>query len=102
MIRTYSEDEKIEYVEEFKKRDVSQSEFCREKSIPESTFRGWLQQEKNMTFGEINLKSHEETRMQETVKRPMIFSGDNIRIELREGFNKEFLRNIVEVMINAN
>ena len=102
MIRTYSEEEKVRYVEEFKERDISQSQFCREKDIAPTTFRDWLRQDKAVTFGEINLKSHEEVKPQEPVKRPMIFSGDNIRIELREGFNKDFLRSIVEVMINAN
>ena len=29
-----------------------------------------------------------------------IFTNDTIRIELREGYDKEFLRSIIEVLIN--
>ena len=34
------------------------------------------------------------------VVKPIIFANENIRIELREGFDKGFLRRIIEVLIN--
>ncbi|MBR2785211.1 MAG: hypothetical protein IKD74_04410 [Clostridia bacterium] len=57
-----------------------------------------------MTFGEINLSQTTSIAETSTIapKKPTIFVSDNIRIELKEGFNKEFLRKIVEVLINDN
>lgn len=107
MLRTYSNEEKTLYLEEFREREISQGEFAREKGIPLTTFRGWLARDTSLAFGEIDISngaknkdSTAQTKIKE--KRPMVFAGSNIRIELREGYDKEFLKNIVEVITSAN
>lgn len=32
--------------------------------------------------------------------KPVIFANENIRIELREGYDKDFLKRIIEVLVN--
>lgn len=107
MLRTYSNEEKTLYLEEFREREISQGEFAREKGIPLTTFRGWLARYTSLAFGEIdisnNVNNEENTAQPKVVeKRPMVFAGSNIRIELREGYDKEFLKSIVEVITSAN
>lgn len=46
-----SENEKKEILEEFKKSNLAIASFARQKSIPESTFRGWLKNEREIDFG---------------------------------------------------
>ena len=41
-VKTYSEEEKMAYVEEFKNSGMGSTTFAREKGIPESTLRTWL------------------------------------------------------------
>lgn len=107
VVREYSKEEKMAYIEEFKASGMSQKRFAKEKGIPDTTLRGWLRLDRAMAFGEIDLKqpiTHVTTT--ETVKQPikktMVFAKEDIRIELKEGFDKEFLKKIVEVLIDAN
>lgn len=106
VIREYSKEEKMAYVEEYKVSGMSQKAFARQKGIPDTTFRGWLRLERAMAFGEIELKPTiapvvTEKTMQ-PVKKTMVFAKDDIRIELKEGFDKELLKKIVEVLIDVN
>ena len=98
--KTYSEQEKIAYVEDFKSSGMTIPNFCRDMDIPETTLRDWLKANKEMKFGQIDLKPSNAEMPKPLVKQPIIFVGENIRIELKEGFNKQFLRKIVEVLIN--
>ena len=101
----YSKEEKIAYVEEFKSSGMSANEYSREKGIPATTFRGWLRLDRALEFGEIDLKSGEIEQISKVVppiRKTMVFAKEDIRIELKEGYDKELLRNIVEVLINAN
>lgn len=100
----YSKDVRLAYVEEFRTSGMSQSAFAKEKDIPPSTFRGWLKEfEEHLNFGEVDLRNQNSFENLRTgIKKTLLFSGENIRIELKEGYNKEFLRNIIEVLINAN
>ena len=104
MSREYAAEEKIAYVEEYENSGMSIAEFAREKRLPASTLRSWLRLNQAMTFGEINLSQTTSITKTATIvpKKPTVFVSDNIRIELREGFNKDFLRRIVEVLINDN
>ena len=75
-------------VEEFKSREISINEFEREKGISSTTFRGWLKQEREAGFGKIKLKPTESNSIpKRIVKLPLKFANENIRIELKEGFN---------------
>lgn len=108
MSREYTLEEKLAYVEEFENSGMKQSQFAREKQIPETTFRGWLRLERAMAFGEINLNQTINTTQSNTmlatrsIRKPIVFANNDIRIELKEGYNKEFLKRIVEVLINDN
>ena len=106
--KEYSKEEKIAYIEEFKESGMTVTSYAREKGIPPTTFRGWLRLERALAFGEIDLKPqfNESPRvalkLNQPVKKTMIFAKDDIRIELKEGFDKNLLKKIVEVLIGVN
>lgn len=104
MAREYGAEEKIAYVEEYENSGMSIAQFAREKQLPSSTLRSWLRLNQAMTFGEINLSQTTSITKSATIvpKKPTVFVSSDIRIELKEGFNKELLRKIVEVLIDDN
>lgn len=93
-----SENEKKEILEEFKKSNLAIASFARQKSIPESTFRGWLKNEREIDFGAINVQ---DSFVLPKPPSTILFNYPNIKIELTEGFNKDLFKTIVEVLINA-
>ncbi len=102
-LREYTQEEKLAYVEEFKTSGMSQKGFAKEKGIPDTTFRGWLKLDRALGFGEICLKpTATNYEVKEPIRKTTIFAREDIRIELKEGFDKQFLRKIVEVLINDN
>ena len=100
MNRQYSEEDKILHVEEFKRAGQNIGEFTRANDIPESTFREWLKKDGDMEFGKIQI-NQSSTSAAKLTRNTMIFVCENIRIELKENFNKDLLKQMVEVMINA-
>ena len=103
VVKEYSKEEKLACIEEYKESGMSITEFSRLRGIPDSTFRGWLKLDRALAFGEIEVKPQSQQVIAPiAVKKTMVFAKDDIRIELKEGFDKEFLKKIVEVMINAN
>ena len=100
-MRTYSEEEKLSHLELFKESGLSVNEYAREKDIPETTLRDWIKVDENVGFGKIDVKSmFGEKNAQPKIRKPTVFVNEKIRIELKEGYSKQFLRNIVEVLIN--
>ena len=97
--RTYEKEEKQAYVEDFKKSGESLARYASEKGIPETTLRGWVKAEKELNFGAIEIKPS-NTVIPKSTKNATVFVCENIRIELKEGFDKNFLRKIIEVLIN--
>ena len=106
-MRIYDEEEKREYVQEFIDSGKSSYSFANEKGIPQTTFKGWIRQYNDAMFGKIELRETREakeassTPIQRPIKNTTIFSCENIRIELKENYNKELLKKIMEVLINA-
>lgn len=102
--RTYTEEEKMKYVAEFKASGMSMNEYAKEVDIPETTLRDWIKVDRELGFGKVNINKplSEVTGITNMVKKPMVFVSENIRVELREGFDKNFLRQIIEVLCNAN
>ena len=92
--RQYSDEEKASHVKKFNQAGVSIKEFAREHDIPESTFRGWL--EKENPFGKIGLNQEKPTVYRS--RQIMAFACENIKIELKEGYDKIFLAQIIEVL----
>ena len=93
MSKVYEEEEKRMYIEAFKARGKNKTAFARENNIPEATFRSWIKDEEYQKFGAIVLN---EDRIQ--IKQSTIFVCENIKIELKEGYNKDLFKKIVEVL----
>lgn len=100
MSKIYSEEEKRTHLDQYKVSGKTKTEYARDNSIAEATFRTWVKEEKLATYGLLEPEVSEEIQTQKIVVKPTIFANENIRIELREGYDKEFLRRIVEVLIN--
>lgn len=100
MSRIYSEEEKRQYLDQYKVSGKTKTEYARSNDIPEATFRAWVKEEAYSNFGVLETSITENDGASVKVVKPIIFASENIRIELREGFDKVFLRNIIEVLIN--
>ena len=99
MARTYSEEEKRVHLDKYKVSGKCKTEYARENDIPEATFRAWIKEENYADFGILEMNESEPEKVVKLVK-PTIFANHNIRIELREGYDKEFLKKIIEVLVN--
>lgn len=97
--RTYEKEEKQAYVEDFKNSGESMSRYAMEKGIPETTLRGWIKEDRELTFGAIEVKPS-NVPLPRIAKSATVFATENIRIELKENFDKVLLQKIVEVLIN--
>ena len=102
MARVYSDEEKEEYLVEYHESGKSKSEFPREKGIPTTTFRRWIDNENRSTYGMIDLNKldKEKQPVMSNVLKPTVFASSKIKIELQEGYDKNLLRSVVEVLIN--
>ncbi|MEG0873580.1 MAG: hypothetical protein RSE57_06545 [Clostridia bacterium] len=96
--KSYCLEEKMSYVEEYKNCNVSLSTFSKENSIPESTLRGWLKEDQDLSFGAIELEQTHTTV--NGVSSKIVFACENIRIELKKNFDKNLFKKIVEVLLN--
>ena len=100
MSRTYSDEEKQQYIEEFKNSGMSQNQFAEETGIPKTTLGGWLKTDEKVGFGEINLKP-KNLDVSRVAKKITVFANETVRIELKEGYNKELVLKMVEVLVNC-
>lgn len=100
-VRTYEKEEKQAYVEDFKQSGETMTRYAMEKGIPKTTLSDWLKEDKNLTFGAIEIKPS-TVPLPRVTKSATIFATENIRIELKENFNKELLKQIVEVLMHVN
>ena len=102
MARIYSDEEKEEYLAEYHESGKSKSEFSREKDIPTTTFRRWIDNENRSTYGMIDLNKldKEKQLVMSNILKPTVFVCSKIKIELQEGYDKNLLRSVVEVLIN--
>lgn len=94
---SYSIEEKEKYLEEFKTSNLSIREFTKNNNIPTSTFRGWLDKEDEIRFGQINISDNNVNIS--APRTTTVFASEYIRIELKHGYNKQFLKNILEVLM---
>ena len=98
-VQTYSEEEKKAIVEDYKKSGLALKTYAKEIGIPESTLRGWIKEDREMSFGAIEVKP--SVTIPKAKNNTMVFVCENIRVELGEDFNKDFFKRIVEVLCNA-
>ncbi len=96
VLRKYTDKEREHYLEEYQNSDLTISQFAREKGIPASTLKGWINKETDIRFGEVQTEENTRTAMPRPNK---VFITENIRIELKYGYNKEFLKRVVEVLM---
>ena len=102
MSRIYDEEEKQKIIKEYETSGMSKAEYAREHGVPETKLGGWIKESNSIAFGELSLDDNKTTRAtMPIVKKPIIFGCENIKIELKEGYDKEFLKRIVEVLTNA-
>lgn len=99
MARIYSDEEKRLHLDQYKVSGKTKTEYARVNDIPEATFRAWIKEENLASYGMLDIGNNDPVT---TVKitKPIIFANENIRIELREGFDKRFLKRIIEVLID--
>ena len=97
MSQIYSEEEKKSHLDRFMVSGKTKTEYARENNIPEATFRAWVKQEQYSMFGEIEVEN-EKSFVKAKIEKPIIFCNDTIRIELKNGYDKKFLKNIIEVI----
>ena len=98
MSRIYSEEEKRLHLDQYKVSGKTKTEYARINAIPEATFRAWIKEENFANYGMLDINGS-EAPMAKIIK-PTICANENIRIELRNGYDRKFLREIIEVLIN--
>ena len=98
MANVYSEEEKQNHLDQYKESGKTKTEYAREHSIPEATFRAWVKEEMLATYGMLDFNSSETNVTNNKIPRSKIFVDEYIRIELRYGYDKQFLKRIVEVL----
>lgn len=96
---TYEKGEKQAILEEYKRSGRSLKGSAEEKGILASTLQGWIKDDKNLIFGAIEVNSSNPP-LPRTIKPAIIFSTEKMRIELKEGFDKELLKSIVGVLLH--
>ena len=72
-------------------------QYAQQNGITENNLRQWLEEDKDATFGKLSMDT---MALQFNIEKTIVFKNKNINIELREGFDKQYLKQIVEVLIN--
>ena len=105
MVRNYSEDEKIKYVQGFRNSHYPISDYCYKMNLNYEEFKRWLKEYKDLPkFGMIQLQEKVSTVSvvipKETTKG-VKFESNGIKIELADGYDKDFLVKIMEVIVTC-
>ncbi len=102
-MKEYSEEEKEKYVRGFKKCTLPLYEYARKMKINPEDLKQWLKKDNGSAlFGKIEMKDIIEEPSSTLAKRTAIkFESKNIKIELKENYDKELLMNLMEVLINV-
>ena len=58
VLRKYTDKERERYLEEYQNSDLTISGFAREKGIPASTLKGWINKETDIRFGEVQTEDN--------------------------------------------
>ncbi len=98
-MRTYEKEEKQALLEEYKSSGKGINAFAEEKGIPSTTLRDWVKEDNNLTFGSIEIKGS-SLPIPRKIKPTTVFATENIRIELKEGYNQKLLKVVIGVMLD--
>lgn len=102
-VSKYSEEEKKRWMEEFKRNGKSAKAYAKEIGVPASTIRFWARKEINKkynnSFGKIKIVDDVTTNITGD-KTQVKYCGSKITIILEKGYDKKFLMNVIEVLVN--
>ena len=78
----------------------NQAQYSNENRMSKTSQNNWQKQGEQFVFGQINtrIKNQNIARVDE---KKTVFSNETLRIELKEGFDKDFVLKIVKVLIDA-
>ncbi len=96
VLRKYTDKEREHYLEEYQNSELTMSQFAREKGIPASTLKGWINRETEIRFGEVQTEENTRTAMPRPNK---VFITEFFRRDLKYGYNKDFLKKVVDVLM---
>ena len=105
-VSKYNSEDKKRWIEEFKSSGKAAQTYAKEIGVPATTFRMWLKQEANKqyekTFGTIAIGENEITdnTINDNNVNSIKYCGKKIKIVLESGYDKEFLKKVIEVLIN--
>ena len=100
MSKSYSDEEKRQWIDQLRSSDRSLRQVSEESGIPKTTLSDWVKKDEEIGFGEINLKPKNQ-EIPKVVKKITVFANETVRIELKEGYDKEFVLKLVEVLVNV-
>ena len=99
MVRIYSEAEKEKYVRGFKSCTLTLDEYANKMQIDSEKLKEWLKNTKySEKFGLLTFDMQSNIENASSSKN-LTFITNNIRIELKSGYDKALLRNIMEVIL---
>ena len=81
MANIYSDEEKQMHLNQYKVSGKTKTEYARDNSIPEATFRAWVKEKMIATYGMLDLNSVSD--QQKDVLKPQVISykiGLNLRL----------------------
>lgn len=103
MAKRYTEVEKKKYVNDWKKSGLSITEYAKKNNIGMSSIARWRNAYAQATFGEIELSNNnqevETTKNEDKELWKTKFVTNKIELYLKPGYDKQFLKSIVEVLV---
>ena len=99
MYHKYSEEEKKAHLEKWRNSGLSMSEYSRVNHISRNAFSRWITVEKAGNGGVIEFSPAIDLGHINS-DNLVTFENETIKIELKKNYNKDFLRKIVEVLVN--
>ncbi len=116
MIRKYSEEDKIKYVQGFKNCTLPLREYADKMLIDAVELKAWIKEYQELPmFGKINvseliegknvernamhIKEEAKSGTPEHKSESIKFESPTIKIELKENYNKEMLKKLLEVLV---
>lgn len=93
----YSNKEKQHFIEDYRNSGLNIEQYSNKNAISENNLKKWIQEDKEATFGKL---STDTLSLDFNIEKTIVFKNKNMSIELKEGFDKEYLKKIVEVLIN--
>ena len=91
-MKQYTVEEKKKCVEGYKNSHLTISKYAKQNNISHVTLKRWLDKDNEGKFGEVSI----------AIDNPPTFNlvTDAIKIELKEGYSKNFLQGILEVILS--